>query len=59
MAIDPDTIAKARQIIAAASKPPYILGSIAGETPEEVKAVLAKMIDEGEGRCFTLVIPDG
>lgn len=55
----PDTIRQAREIIAAASKPPYTLGSIAGDTNAEVKERLGAMVDAGEGEFYALVIPDG
>ena len=57
--IDAETIRRAREIIAAASKPPYTVGSIAGETNDAVLRVVAEMLAQGEGRCFTVVIPDG
>lgn len=57
--IDSSTIARAREIIAAASKPPYTLGTIAGETIDEHIAVLREMLAAGDGPPVTLVIPDG
>lgn len=57
--IDPDTIARAREIIAAASKPPYTLGTIAGENIEQHVEVLREMLAAGDGPPVALVIPDG
>jgi hypothetical protein len=58
--VRPSTIDRAREIIAAATRPPYALGTIAGAGPEEWIAALTKMILAGDAGQppYTLVVPD-
>jgi len=61
VSIDPETIKRAREIIAAASKPPYVVGTLRGDEHAAHVAIFTEMLALAPDRlkCWTVVIPDG